>query len=105
MEALVEKEAMLEVAKKEEEVLDDWMDADSDEELEKAEKPAPEVADEESAEEDEENEESEEESDSEEESSSDEEEAVEVTDGRSLAEIKRERAIVRIRCCLYFACN
>ena len=62
---------------KEEEVLDDWMDADSDEERGKAAQPAPEAADEESAEEDKESEESEEESDSEEEPSSDEEEAVE----------------------------
>ena len=76
MEAVVEKKAMKEVVQKKEEVLDDWIDADSDERL-KAAKPAPEAADEESAEEDEESEESEEESDSEEESSSDEEEAVE----------------------------
>ena len=72
---------------------------------EKAEKPAQEAADEESAKKDEESEESEEETDSEEESSSDKEEAVEGTDGWSLAELKRERPIVRIRCFLYFACN
>ena len=77
MEAVVEKKAMKEVVQKKEEVLDDWIDADSDEERLKAAKPAPEAADEESSEEDEESEESEEESDSEEESSSDEEEAVE----------------------------
>merc|ERR1712223_1329933 len=93
----------------EEDVLDNWMDADdSDKEeeakknqSEKTEKDSPEgeqVGGEEDSEEEESEEEEEEESESEEESSSEEEEEdLEETDGKTLAEIKRERAIARIK--------
>merc|ERR1711962_596722 len=98
-------------AEEEEDVLDNWMDADdSDKEeeakknqSEKKEKASPEGeqvgGDEDSEEEESEDEEEEEESESEEESSSEEEEEedLEETDGKTLAEIKRERAIARIK--------
>merc|ERR1711962_1213514 len=97
-------------AEEEEDVLDNWMDADdSDKEeeakknqSEKKEKASPEGeqvgGDEDSEEEESEDEEDEEESGSEEESSSEEEEEdLEETDGKTLAEIKRERAIARIK--------
>ena len=98
-------------AEEEEDVLDNWMDADdSDKEeeakknqSEKKEKASPEGeqvgGDEDSEEEEsEDEEEEEEESESEEESSSEEEEEdLEETDGKTLAEIKRERAIARIK--------
>jgi len=97
-------------AEEEEDVLDNWMDADdSDKEeeakknqSEKKEKASPEGeqvgGDEDSEEEESEDEEDEEESESEEESSSEEEEEdLEETDGKTLAEIKRERAIARIK--------
>merc|ERR1712223_1877913 len=98
------------VAEEDEDVLDNWMDADdSDKEeeakknqSEKKEKASPEGeqvgGDEDSEEEESEDEEDEEESESEEESSSEEEEEdLEETDGKTLAEIKRERAIARIK--------
>jgi len=97
-------------AEEEEDVLDNWMDADDsdkDEEAkknqsDKKEKVSPEGeqvgGDDESEEEESEDEEEEEESESEEESSSEEEEEdLEETDGKTLAEIKRERAIARIK--------
>merc|ERR1711962_755306 len=98
-------------AEEEEDVLDNWMDADdSDKEeeakknqSEKKEKASPEGeqvgGDEDSEEEESEDEEEEEESESESEESSseEEEEDLEETDGKTLAEIKRERAIARIK--------
>ena len=98
-------------AEEEEDVLDNWMDADdSDKEeeakknqSEKKEKASPEgeqVGGDEDSEEEESEDEEEEESESEEESSSEEEEEeedLEETDGKTLAEIKRERAIARIK--------
>merc|ERR1712013_884097 len=96
-------------AEAEEDVLDNWMDADdSDKEeeakknqSEKEEKASPEgeqAGGGEDSEEEESEDEEEEESESEEESSSEEEEEeLEETDGKTLAEIKRERAIARIK--------
>ena len=112
-EVKVEKEEAKEaekVADEEEDVLDNWMDADDSDkeeeakkaqsaEKEKAASKAPEAGgDEDSEDEDSEDDDDEEESESEEESSSEEEDDLEEgADGKTLAEIKRERAIARIK--------
>ena len=113
-EVKVEKEEVKEaekVAEEEEDVLDNWMDADDSDKEEEAKKTQPEEKDKPAAEakqaggdEDSEDDESEdedddeEESESEEESSSEEEDDLEEgADGKTLAEIKRERAIARIK--------
>merc|ERR1719430_708374 len=113
-EVKVEKEEVKEaekVADEEEDVLDNWMDADDSdkeeeakkaqsEEKEKAATKATEAGgDEDSEDEDsEDDDDDEEESESEEESSSEEEDDLEEgADGKTLAEIKRERAIARIK--------
>ena len=112
-EVKVEKEEVKEaekVADEEEDVLDNWMDADDSDKEEEAKKTQSEekgateakeagsgedVEDEESEDDDDDEEESE---SSEEESSSEEEDDLEEgADGRTLAEIKRERAIARIK--------
>ena len=110
----VEKEEVKEAEKvaveEEEDVLDNWMDADDSDKEEEAKKTPAEGkqaatkateagGDEESEDEDsEDDDDDDEESESEEESSSEEEDDLEEgADGRTLAEIKRERAIARIR--------
>ena len=114
-EVKVEKEEEVKeaekVAEEEDDVLDNWMDADESdkeeetkkaqtEEKEKASTESKDVGGDEESEEDEseDDDEDEDESESEEESSNEEEDDLEEgADGKTLAEIKRERAIARIK--------
>ena len=114
-EVKVEKEEEVKeaekVAEEEDDVLDNWMDADESDKEEETKKAQPEekekastepkdVGGDEESEEDEseDDDEDEDESESEEESSSEEEDDLEEgADGKTLAEIKRERAIARIK--------
>ena len=114
-EVKVEKEEAVKeaekVAEEEDDVLDNWMDADESDKEEETKKAQPEekekastepkdVGGDEESEEDEseDDDEDEDESESEEESSSEEEDDLEEgADGKTLAEIKRERAIARIK--------
>merc|ERR1711971_343271 len=106
-EVKVEKEEVKEaekVAEEEEDVLDNWMDADDSDKEEEAKKKQADEKEKAATEakqaggEESEDDDDEDESESEEESSSEEEDDLEEgADGKTLAEIKRERAIARIK--------